>query len=112
MTVSTSNMSSSTTHTGTTTNSRVTSEADGDLVQPRNVFGVIVNESLDDEIGKRYEKPEPESTGGIKVLEGLANELTETLKKEVSDEINKDRKEKGKSENKDKEKRREKAKDG
>jgi len=112
MTVSTSNMSSSTTHTGTTTNSRVTSEADGDLVQPRNVFGVIVNESLDDEIGKRYEKPEPESTGGIKVLEGLANELTETLKKEVSDEINKDRKEKGKSENKDKEKRREKTKDG
>ena len=112
MTVSTSNISSSTVHTGVTTNSRMTmaSEASEDIVQPFNIYGVIVNESLDDEIAKSDEKPEAESTGGIKVLEGLANELSETLKKEVSDETNKEKKDKVKSENREKEKRREKSK--
>lgn len=99
LTVSTSSISSSTPHTNITT------------TQPHNtIFGVIVNESLDAEIGKPYEKPEPESTGGIRVLEGLANELSESLKKEVNDEVSKDKKEKEKSENK--EKRKEKSKDG
>ena len=99
LTVSTSNISSATPHTNITT------------TQPVSVFGVIVNESLDDDdMARPYEKPEPESTGGIKVLEGLANELSESLKKEVSDEVDKDKKEKEKSENK--EKRKEKSKDG
>merc|ERR1712048_230867 len=97
LTVATSNISSSTPHTTTTT-------------QPVSVFGVIVNESLDDVIAKPYEKPEPEATGGIKVLEGLANELSESLKKEVNDEVGKDKKEKEKSENKDK--RKDKSQDG
>merc|ERR1711953_1220535 len=79
LTVSTSSISSSTPHTNITT------------TQPVSVFGVIVNESLDDEIAKPYEKPEPEATGGIKVLEGLANELSESLKKEVSDEVSKEK---------------------
>merc|ERR1712048_686956 len=99
LTVSTSNISSSTPHTNITT------------TRPHNtIFGVIVNESLDEEIAKPYEKPEAEPTGGIKVLEGLANELSESLKKEVNDEVSKDKKEKEKSENK--EKRKEKSKDG
>ena len=99
LTVSTSNISSSTPHTNITT------------TQPHNtIFGVIVNESLEDETAKTYEKPEPESTGGIKFLEGLANELSESLKKEVNDEVGKDKKDKDKSENKDR--RKEKSKDG
>ena len=96
LTVATSNISSSTPHTNITN------------TQPVSVFGVIVNESLDDVIAKPYEKPEPEATGGIKVLEGLANELSESLKKEVNDEVSKEKKEK--SENKDK--RKDKSKDG
>ena len=96
LTVATSNISSSTPHTNITN------------TQPVSVFGVIVNESLDDEVAKPYEKPEPESTGGIRVLEGLANELSESLKKEVNDEVSKEKKEK--SENKDK--RKDKSKDG
>merc|ERR1712062_610424 len=95
LTVATSNISSSTPHTNITN------------TQPVSVFGVIVNESLDDEVAKPYEKPEPESTGGIRVLEGLANELSESLKKEVNDEVSKEKKEKSK----EKDKRKDKSKD-
>ena len=85
-----------------------------DYIQPSTsqnaIFGIIRNESLDiDDVIIQPNAPsiitttaQPPEAGGLSILQGLTNELSETLKKEVQDEVKKEMVEKKKSDDKDK----------
>ena len=88
------------------------------------IFGVIRNECLDTEINDVIvpihqqplavpvvQTPPVEAGGGVTILQGLANELSETLKKEVKEEEKVEKDQKRKPEDKERTKSKESIKD-